>query len=298
VRLRPVCHALVLAAVLSSLPASGAAQILRLSSLHVPEDAAPGPWVAYRVVTQTRNFPPREVTQRAAIVSAEGIGNDAGVWIELKTVDPHLGTRIDRGFFARARGGGSGEPGSASPPGLELRRTQQLQADGKLYEYPPHSGVALRAEEEITTLGLFEVSSARPPAVDTLGVDTLRVGPRTLAATAVRKRWVGFDEWRDPADTTRVKRVLLTLIQDRCPEVPLTGFTHSVLEVRTAEFAPYDTLGLYPLPPADPSGPQPVLSRVELTLGDLGTGAVPEVTQEPEPAPELPEPESGRDFPR
>jgi hypothetical protein len=295
VRLYPAGHALVLAVALLCLPAPGGAQLLRLSALHVPRDAAPGPWVAYRVVTQTRNFPPREVTQRAAIVSAEGIGDDAGVWIELKTVDPHLGTRIDRGFFSRARSGESGGSAPGLPSGLVLRRFQQLQADGKLYEYPPQSGVVLRAEEEVTTLGLFEVSTARPPAVDTLGVDTLRVGPKTLPATAVRKRWVGYDEWRDPADTTRVKRALLTLIQDRCVDVPLTGFTRSLLEVKTADFAPYDTLGLYPLPPADPSTPPPVLYRVELTLGDLGTGAVPEVTQEPEPAPELLEPESGRD---
>lgn len=289
-------HALALAVVFSGAPAGGSAQILRLTALQVPEDAAPGPWVSFRVVTQSRRFPPRELNQRAAIVSAEGIGDDAGVWVELKTVDPQTGTRIDRGFFGRTRDGAGAEASAPSPPNLGLRRMQQLQTDGKLYEYPPSSEVALRADEEITTFGLFEISTARPPSVDTLGVDTLRAGAKTLPATVVRKRWVGIDEWSDPEDTTRVKRVLITLIQDVSPDVPLTGFTRSLLEVHTAEFAAYDTLGLYPLPPADPTRPPPAIYRAELTLGDLGAGAVPEVTQEPEPVPEADEPRPGSDL--
>jgi hypothetical protein len=291
-------HALALALVLSGSPAGGSAQILRLTALQVPEDATPGPWVSFRVVTQTRRFPPRELTQRAAIVSAEGIGDDAGVWVELKTMDPQTGTRIDRGFFGLNRDGADAGASTPSPPNLELSRMQQLQTDGKLREYPLNSGAALRADEEITTFGLFEISNDRPPLADTLGVDTLRVGAKTLPATVVRKRWVGLDEWRDPEDTTRVKRVLITLIQDVSPDVPLTGFTRSLLEVHTAEFAAYDTLGQYPLPPADPTRPPPAIYRAELSLGDLGTGAVPEVTQEPEPIPEAAESRPSPDRPR
>jgi hypothetical protein len=235
------------------------------------------------VVTQTRRMPPREVTQRAAIVSAEGIGSDAGVWVELKTVDPQTGTRIDRGFFSPAAVVSlPGRPASEKRMGLQ--RVQRLHPDGKLYEYPPGSSVALRGDEEVRTLGLFEVSNTQPPRVDTLGVDTLRIGSKSFPSTIVRKRWVGSDEWRASTDTTRVNRVLLTLTQDVCPEVPLTGFTHSLLLVRTAQFAATDTLGENPIPPPDPDA-VPVLYRVELTLGDIGTGAVPEVTQEPEPAP-------------
>ena len=78
---------LTLALGFMSCPAPAPAQVLRIQALRVPEDAAPGPWASFHVRTQSRNLPPREFTQRVAVVAAEGIGADAGVWIELTTVD-------------------------------------------------------------------------------------------------------------------------------------------------------------------------------------------------------------------
>lgn len=275
--------ALALVAVLGATPGESAGQALRLTTLQVPPDAAPGPWVSYRVRTQSRSLPPRELTQRAALVSAEGIGEEAGVWVELKTVDPQTGTRIDRGFYGRPPGGEKADAGA--PRLLTLRRVQRLHPDGRLYEYPPNSNAVLRGDEEVSTLGLIETSAARPPRVDTLGVDTLRIGRRTLPGIIIRKQWLGDDEWSEGENTQFVNRVLLTLTEHVCPEVPLTGFTKSSYQVTTAQFAVADSLRQHPIAPADSTG-APVVYRAELTLGDMGTGAVPEVTQEPEPAPE------------
>lgn len=284
--------ALVLAAVLAGPPPDADGQVLRLNSLKVPADASPGPWVAYRVSTQSRSLPPRELTQRVALVSAEGIGEDAGVWVELKTVDPQTGTRIDRGFYGRPSGDGA-SGGSGPTRTLTLRRVQRLHPDGRLYEYPPNSAALLRGDDEVSMLGLFEISGTRPPLIDTLGVDTLRIGRRTLPSIIIRKQWVGNDEWAEEG-AAYVNRVMLTLTEHICPEVPLTGFTQSSYEVTTARFAVADSLRERPLAPSDSTAAQ-VVYRTELRLGDMGTGAVPEVTQEPEPAPdaEAPDPRPG-----
>lgn len=288
-RLLSPARVLALAALLVGSPSPGSGQALRLNTLKVLEDSAPGPWVTYQVRTQSRSFPPRELTQRAAIVAAEGIGEDAGVWIELKTIDPQAGTRIDRGFYGRTSGGDPPGAGSSGARALSLRRVQILYPDGKLYEYPPNSNVALRAEEDVTTLGLFEINQNRPPRVDTLGVDTLRIGRKTLPTRIIRREWIGSDEWSETGDSSFVNRVILTLTEHVCPEVPVTGFTRSAFEVATARFAVSDSLLDHPLPPPGGSA-VPVVYRAELSLGDMGTGAVPEVTQEPEPAPEAGDP--------
>jgi hypothetical protein len=230
------------------------------------------------------------VTQRAAIVSAEGIGDDAGVWVELKTADPQTGTRIDRGFYGRGPEDEETRTEDQPAPPLRLLRVQRLHPDGKLFEYPPGSSAALRADEEVSTLGLFEVDQSRPPVVDTIGVDTLRIGRKTLPALIVRKQWIGSDSWSEGTDVSRINRVLLTLTLHVCPGVPITGFTQSVFEVRTAQFAATDSLSQHPLPP-DPAQPE-FVSQATLTLDDMGGGAVPEVTQEPEPAPDAGGPES------
>ncbi|HEY7728628.1 MAG TPA: hypothetical protein VID50_09250 [Candidatus Eisenbacteria bacterium] len=283
--------ALALALFAGTVPGTGASQALRISSLRVPEDAVLGSWVSYRVVTQTRKTPPREMLQRAATVAEEGIGKDAGLWVELKTVDPQAGTRIDRAFFSR--GAGAELPGREpdAPRSLRLVRLQRLHPDGKLYEYKPNSDVLLRAEEDVTSLGLFEIGDSSAARIDTLGADTLRIGRRLLPATIVRKRWVADDEWPDEEDSTSVLRPGITVTTYECPDVPLTGYTRAVFEVRSMRFAVGDSLRAQPVPPADPAG-DTSLVRVELTLEDLGTGAVPEVIQEPEPAPD--EDDSGR----
>ena len=275
---------------LMSCPAPAPGQALRIQSLRVPEDAAPGPWASFHVRTQSRNLPPREFTQRVAVVAAEGIGADAGVWIELTTVDPQVGTRIARGFFTRRSEEEQAHRPADGPRTLELSRLQRLSTDGRLYEYPPGSDAGLRANEEVAMLGLFEISYLRAPTVDTLGTDTLRIGRRELVSRTIRRVWVGSDEWPDDSDSTRIHRALLSLTVSHCDEVPGTGFTRSLFEVRPAAFALADTLAEQPLPPPEGGG-EAVFYRAELTLSDLGGGAVPEVTQEAEPAPLAEEPE-------
>ena len=265
-------------------PAGAQAQTLRIHNLALADDAAPGPWASFHVRTQSRNLPPRELSQRVAIVAAEGIGAEAGVWVELKTTDPQAGTRIERGFFARQSDEDGGPVSGEGPRFLVLQRVQRLSSDGHLYEYPPDSDTELRADQEVATLGLFEVSSLRAPTIDPLGADTLRLGRKELIAQVVRTQMVGSDEWAHETDSTRVHRAILTQVISRCPEVPATGFTRSLFEVRVGSFAVADTFAVAPLPLLEGEREQ-VFYRTELTLADIGDGAVPEVTQEAEPAP-------------
>jgi hypothetical protein len=266
------------------LPGAAPAQALRIHTLHLPEDAAPGPWASFHVRTQSRNFPPREFTQRVAIVAAEGIGEEAGVWVELKTIDPRAGTRMERGFFVRRNPGELADRPEGERRTLGIQRLQRLSVDGRLYEYPPDAETELRADEEVATVGLFEVSYLRAPTIDTLGVDTLRLGRKEFVSRAIRTQYVGSDEWPHDQDTSRAHRALLTLITSRCEQVPVTGYTRSLFEVRVGSFATADTFAVSPLPPLEGESEE-VFSRAELTLTDMGGGAVPEVTQEAEPAP-------------
>jgi hypothetical protein len=278
-----------MALLLLALPSAASAQALRIGSLQIPQDARPGPWVTYHVTTQSTNLPPRQFSQRIAIVSEEGLGDDEGVWVELKTVDPQTGTRIERGFFVRAE-----PPSDAAAAGTSrarvLRRVQRLNPDGKLYEYPPASDVGVRSNADVARLDLFEIDPRRAPRVDTLGVDTLRIGKRALISLGVRQRWLGTDEWPDEQDSTRVWRATLSVIRHECPDVPAAGYTRSTFEVVSQAFAAADSTGSAPLP--SDSLKARTLYRAEVELTDLGTGAVPEVTQEPEPAADAEEPES------
>ncbi len=280
----------LLALLLLVLPAAAPAQVLRIRSLQVPQDIRPGPWAAFRVTTQSKNLPPHAFTQRVAVVSEEGLGDEEGVWVELKTVDPQAGTRIERGFFVR------GDPDDDAPspgktPARALRRVQRLNPDGKLYEYPADSDVGLRSNEEVATLGLFEINYKQTPRTDTLGLDTLRIGKRALVSRGVRERWFGSDEWPDDEDSTRVWRAALTLTVQQCPDVPIAGYTRSMFEVSSQGFAASDSAGGAPLA-SDSLKTRPIFYRAEVALSDLGTGAVPEVTQEPEPAPDIEEPKA------
>ncbi len=256
----------------------------------MPDDIRPGPWAAFRVTTRSKKLPPREFTQRVAVVSEEGLGNEEGVWVELKTIDPETGTRIERGFFvhntAPPDSGGAGK----GPPVRVLRRVQRLNSDGKLYEYPPDTDVGVRANEEVATLELFEIPYFQAPRVDSLGHDTLRIGSRELVSSDVRTRWFGSDDWPTDNDTTHVWRAALTLTLHQCPEVPITGYTRSTFEVASQRFPALAPAGF--VPPADSLNSGPTFYRTDVVLTDLGTGAVPEVTQEPEPAPEAEQPDT------
>jgi hypothetical protein len=283
---------LCLAALLA--PAPAGAQALRIQALTLPVDASPGPWAEFRVVTRSRSLPPREFTQRVAIVSAEGIGTDAGVWVELKTTDPRSGTRIERGFFV--------VPSEADAPGrpdgprtLRLARLQRLGADGRLFEYPPDTETELRGEEDVPMAGLLEMSPLRAPLVGTIGEDTLRLGRKTLISRVERLQNVGEEAWSDESDSLHLHRAVITITTARCDQVPGTGYTRSQLEAGEAVFAVSDSLAEHALPPPE-GAPDPIFYRVDVVLTDMGGGAVPEVTQEPEPAP-LPEDSGGRPVP-
>lgn len=284
-----------LALLLLVLPTAASAQALRIGSLQIPQDARPGPWATYHVTTQSTNLPPREFSQRVAIVSEEGLGAEEGVWVELKTIDPQAGTRIERGFFVRTELPSNAASGGRSPA-RELRRVQRLNPDGKLYEYPPEADVGIRSNVDVTTLELFEVDYHQAPRVDTLGVDTLRIGRHVLISSAVRQRWLGSDEWPDEQDSTRVWRATLSLTRHQCPDIPVAGYTRSSLEVASQVYAAVDSTGSAPL---SSDNPKPrTIYRAEVELTDLGTGAVPEVTQEPEPATGVEEPETPGDSAR
>lgn len=272
------------------LPATAPAQVLRIRSLAVPDDIRPGPWAAFRVTTQSKNLPPREFTQRVAVVSEEGLGDEEGVWVELKTIDPQTGTRIERGFFVHGRAAADSGGAGRTPPVRVLRRVQRLNPDGKLYEYPPDTDVGVRANEEVATLELFEIPYFQAPRVDSLGLDTLRLGNRELVSRDVRKRWFGSDDWPSTDDSAHVWRAALTLTLHQCPAVPITGYTRSTFEVASQSF-PASAPAAY-VPPPDSLKTGPIFYRTEVALTDLGTGAVPEVTQEPEPAPEADEPDT------
>ncbi len=256
----------------------------------MPDDIRPGPWAAFRVTTQSKNLPPREFTQRVAVVSEEGLGAEEGVWVELKTIDPETGTRIERGFFVHDSAPPDSAGAGKSPPVRVLRRVQRLNPDGKLYEYPPDTDVGVRANEEVATLELFEIPYFQAPRVDSLGRDTLRIGNRALVSSDVRKRWFGSDEWPNPSDTTHVWRAALTLTLHQCAEVPITGYTRSTFQVASQGFPASAAAGSVPAPDSLKTGP--TFYRTDVALTDLGTGAVPEVTQEPEPAPAAEQPET------
>ena len=143
-RLRRVFAALaasaLLAVLLGALAGQASAQTLRLRALSIPQDIQPGRWVSFQVRLQTQNRPAREFTQRLAVVAQEGWGDEAGLWVELKTVETGK-TRIERGFFGRPPA--EDEPAVPTPesaeepePPLRLMRYQMLTPQGKLYELP------------------------------------------------------------------------------------------------------------------------------------------------------------------
>jgi len=88
-----------IASILSAPARPARAQALQLQGLELPANPKVGPWVRYRVRTQTRSRPVREYTQRVAIVAKERADGRVGYWVELKTEGQPSGIRIERGFF-------------------------------------------------------------------------------------------------------------------------------------------------------------------------------------------------------
>lgn len=308
----------LLAAAALALPASAPAQTLKLASLRVFHSDVVGPWVSYRVRTQSGRTPVREFTQRVAIVSREKVGKGEGYWVELKTVD-RTGTRIERGLFApgpppsateaRAEseegssmdGADSESVADAGTP-LRLVRYQMLAPGGRLYEYPIASAMSQRAGGEVSSYELFEFDPTVRPVRRFLGPDTVRVGRYVVPSVIEWTSRAGTDDWPMMEDSTSTYKLLLTQTYWRNPAISITGFARSLFRVTTKKvpipqgstkpvyvgvdttlaFAPSDTTtGPTSMEPGDGR----LLSWTELTLEGVGADAVAEVTQTPEPAP-------------
>jgi hypothetical protein len=196
---------------------------------------------------------------------------------------------------------------------LRLLRYQLLTPDGKLFEYRVATEGPPRLDEDISAISLFEFLPDSQADRDSLGPDTLRIGRKVVPCVVKRFRRYGSEEWTDD-DTSFVNRARMTRTFWRNPGIPVTGYAKSILEVASERVRVGSGAGAAPESaavhaadstvshaadsaaspeilgtPAASGGESPaggrLFYRAEVTLLDLGTGAVPEVTQEPEPAP-------------
>ena len=323
---------LVVVALLAALPSTSHSQALQLRTLQIPPTSVVGPWVTYRVRTQTRALTPREYTQRVAIVGKDRFEGRDGFWVELKTEGLPSGKRIERGLFVIPRESPDDEQRElqraeaelrqdsippAPPPAARLVRYQVLTSGGKLYEYPVGAGSEARAGSDISTMELFEYDSSKPPIRESVGPDTLRMGRRVVPTVVERTHRAGSDYWGDPADSSRVICPILTQTFWQNAAVPITGFARSLFVVSLESIPappPDSTAGpgsktagkeLRRAPPgwlgrsradSSSSASAPIMTKTELELVDLGADAVPEVTQKPEQSspPETAPPGSAR----
>ena len=219
------------------------AQALKLATLTLSSQSVVGPWVSYRVRSQSRALPVRQYTQRVAIVAKEA----GGFWVELKTEGMPSGRRIERGFFQPSPGGA-----------YRLERYQVLHANGKLYEYPAERIQSLRSEGEVSTIELFEYDPAIPPAIENLGPDTLRIGRRVVPVEGERTLRAGGNAWQVPKDTSQVNRPLLVQTVWKNGAVPITGVARSLFQVVTERLPSSERSAAPsgnsapPVPPYDP----------------------------------------------
>lgn len=293
--------------------ASGAshAQSLKLISLSLPGDVPSGSWIYYQVNVESKNRPPHRFTQRLAVVSREGSGEESGAWVELKTFDRGR-IRFERGFFVRPAGRGRGPDSiSGSAPALTLARYQTLTQDGTLYEYPVGEEGAPMADADVSAMDLIEFTGTATS--DSLPPDTLRIGGRIIPCQVSRTRMYGTQDWQGE-DSTYVNRAVMTRTNWNNSGIVVTGYARSIVEVSTERVpirapAPAPVDSAYPgaarpdsagpgeAAPASPDSRQARQSsfyRAEVSLLDSGHDAVPEVTQAPEPAPEADAPRPKR----
>jgi len=265
------------------------AQLLKLAGLVIPSDLQPGRWVSYHVVLESRNRPPRELTQRLAAVAREGVGEQEGVWVELRTTEGNK-SRIERGFFAHHLGIPQADRGFRNDV-LGISRYEVLTPEGKLFEYPVGSETATGGDEDISAMSAFEFLPMRAQDRDSLPPDTLRVANKVLPCTVERLWRVGSEPWDDP-DTSFVNRAVMAQMAWKNPGVPLTGYARLVVEVSTQRVPAHETGDPDPrgiLSDSTATSPRitkgKLVYRSELRLVDIGKDAVPEITQEPEPGP-------------
>ena len=306
--LAPALAALALLFVASTSHAQG----LKLISLLVPPDVRPGSWISYQVNVVFKNRPPKRVMQRLAVVSREGIADEAGAWLELKTVENGR-LRLERGFFAPPEHEPAHGDPRAGAPKLTLARYQRLMPDGRLFEYPVGDEGSPLADDDISAMDLIEFAGST--TTESLASDTVRVGPRVFSCAVERVRRYGKQDWQGN-DTTYVNRAVMTRTDWWSPGVPVTGYARSIIEVSTervpvqaagdADSAPRAVAesiripyGIPPFalaPPGAPAPPAPAalgaaggqgfFFRADIILLGMGNDAVPEITQAPEPAPE------------
>lgn len=207
--------------------------------------------MTYRVRTRSERYPVREFTQRVAVVSRADVAGKPGFWVELKTVDPAHGTRIERGLFAAAppdeegdslgsagndAGAPTGDEAGGSGP-LRLVRYQVLMPGGKLYEYPVQAAASPRAEGLVSSYELFEYDPSVKPERSFLGPDTLRIGRRVVPAVLERTVRIGTDDWPSFEDSATVYRLKMTQVLWRNAAVPITGIARSLFRVTTVKMA-------------------------------------------------------------
>jgi hypothetical protein len=236
------------------------AQVLKLSSLKLPQDVAAGSWVAYQVNVSSKNRPPRRFTQRLSVVSREGTGTEAGAWVELKTIEDGK-VRMERGYFIMPEAGrdfadssfydegGEDAPpdeapaattaaptaplrpiGLVSPKRLKLARYQRLTPEGKLYEYPVDEEGAPLADEDVSAMDMLEFVGKADR--DTLPPDTLRAGRKVIPCRVRRISRASAQNWEGD-DSTYVNRAVMTRTYWRNPWVPVLGYARLVVEVST-----------------------------------------------------------------
>jgi len=212
-------------------------------------------------------------------------------------------------------GGPAGSEGSDSLD-LVLVRYQALNGN-KLYEYPVGAARHARSGGDVSTYELFEYDPSVTPIRIALGPDTLRLGRRVVPAAMERVRRYGTDQWPSNDDSTGIQRLVLTQTFWRNGAVPLTGFARSMFqaEMRRLPWSTSEDSLLSGIPrvtrpdstllaaaervaskadsllrndsaPGGPDVSASVLAWTELTLGDLGSDAKPEINQQPEPAPD------------
>jgi hypothetical protein len=306
----------IVASALFAVPAP--AQTLKLATIHLVRSDVVGPWVTYRVRTRSGRTAIREFKQRVAVVGKEKYEGRDAYWVELKTMDGNS-VRYERGLFAPGKskddefelgdldddGGGvkiTGDPrpeDAAAP--LHLVRYQTLTG-GKLFEYPVASAFSPRAGGGVSTYELFEFDPNVQPVHRSIGPDTLRLGSRVIPALLEWTSRAGTDDWPVFEDSSSRYRMVLTQTVWKNPAVPVTGFARSLFRVTAKRvpvppdsarlvlmapdtsltFSPPDTtIGPTSLKPSDGA----LLSWTEVVLEGIGTDAVAEVTQKPEPAP-------------
>src|SRR5262249_13727952 len=123
--------------------------------------------------------------------------------------------------------------------------------------------------------------------------DTLRVGRKVIPCHVRRMRRSGSQEWGGDASGDLSHAVLVQTTW-RNEWIPITGYARRVLELSSEQLhrgAPADSGGAARADPPRPAATAGAgFYRAEIALLDLGTDAVPETTQVPEPAPQGPAP--------